>query len=69
MHKSAKEKVAPKTGNFPAQVSLNLNLEKQGLALAFQEEIKDMAHLLDKASILTINFLGFCPNPQTIRRS
>ena len=56
MHKSAKEKVAPETGNFLAKVSLNLNQENQELTAAFQEEIKDIAHLLDKARILTINF-------------
>ena len=81
MHKSAKEKVAPETGKFPAQVSLNLNLEKPVPTVAFQEKIEDVAHLLDDeqsilatpTNTLTINigdiFLGFCLNPQTIRRS
>ena len=81
MHKSVKEKVASESGNFPAQVSLNLNLEKPVPTLAFQEKIEDVAHLLDDeqsilatpTNTLTINFedifLGFCLNPQTIRRS
>ena len=64
MHKSAKEKVAPETGNFPAQVSLNLNLEKPVPTIAFKEKIKDVAHLLDDeqsilaspTNTLTINF-------------
>ena len=50
MYKSAKEKVAPETGNFPAQVSLNLNLEKPVPTVAFQEKIVDVAHLLEKHS-------------------
>ena len=44
----------PETGNLPAQVSLNLNLEKPVPTVAFQENIVDVAHLLDeKQSILT----------------
>ena len=64
MHKSAEENVAPETGNVPAQVSLNLNLERQVLTAAFQEETEDVAHLLDDeqsilaspTNTLTINF-------------
>ena len=47
MQQSAKKKAAPETGNLFAQVSLNLNLEKPVLTAAFQEEIEDVAHLLD----------------------
>ena len=47
MQQSAKEKAAPEAGNFPAQVSFNLNLEKPVPMVAFQEKIEDVAHLLD----------------------
>ena len=68
MQQSAKEKAAPETGNFPAQVSLNLKIE-------------DVAHLLDDeqsilatpTNTLTFHFgdifLGFFLHPQTIHRS
>ena len=64
MQLSAKEQAAPETGNFPAQVSLNLNLEKPVPTVAFQKKIEDVAHLLDDeksilatpTNTLTINF-------------
>ena len=64
MQLSAKEQAAPETGNFPAQVSLNLNLEKPVPTVAFQKKIEDVTHLLDDeksifattTNTLTINF-------------
>ena len=68
MQQGGKENAAPETANFLPQVSLNLKLEKQALTAAFQEEIEDVAHLLDdEQSILatptdtfTIHFGDIC---------
>ena len=46
-HKVPRKRAAPKTKNFPAHVSLHLNLEKPVPTVGFQEKIEHVAHLLD----------------------